>query len=91
MRFRDFTCMSVFFAALFLFVSYVTAQLKSTALPSLIRSSNANNQLSVENFLYQLDNKNLTAVGNTAFEMVIMDYSSDGEVTGEFSAAQIET
>ncbi|MBU1878269.1 MAG: endo alpha-1,4 polygalactosaminidase, partial [Chloroflexi bacterium] len=43
----------------------------------------------VNDFLYQLQNLNLTAIGNTAYDLVVMDYSADGSAGGEFSAAQI--
>ncbi|OQY21670.1 MAG: hypothetical protein B6I35_07925 [Anaerolineaceae bacterium 4572_32.2] len=45
----------------------------------------------VNDFLYQLQNLDLTAVGDSAYDLVVMDYSSDGSAAGEFSAAQIET
>lgn len=74
------------------YVPYVTrqslSQLTTTQTPSYV--SEPINLLSVENFLYQLDNINLTDIGNTAFDLVIIDYSSDGEESGEFSAAQID-
>jgi cysteinyl-tRNA synthetase len=43
----------------------------------------------VDDFLYQLQNLNLTAIGNTAYDLVVMDYSADGGETGEFSPSQI--
>lgn len=45
--------------------------------------------LTVDDFLYQLQNLNLPAIGNTAYDLVIMDYSSDGGESGEFTTAQI--
>ncbi len=33
----------------------------------------------VNDFLYQLQNLNLTAIGNTAYDLVVMDYSADGD------------
>jgi cysteinyl-tRNA synthetase len=44
----------------------------------------------VNDFLYQLQNLDLVAIGDTAFDLVIMDYSSDGGESGEFSFAQID-
>lgn len=44
---------------------------------------------SVDDFLYQLQNLNLVAIGATAYDLVVMDYSSDGGPAGEFSAAEI--
>ena len=43
----------------------------------------------VNDFLYQLQGLNLSAVGNTAYDLVVVDYSSDGSETGEFTNAQI--
>jgi len=43
----------------------------------------------VNDFLYQLQNLDLVAIGNTAYDLVVMDYSSDGSEAGEFTAAQI--
>jgi len=43
----------------------------------------------VNDFLYQLQNLDLTAIGNTAYDLVVMDYSSDGTEAGEFTAEQI--
>jgi len=74
------------------FVPYATrrslSQLTTTPPPGY--GTQDNKLLTVQNFLYQLDNINLTDIGNTAFDLVIMDYSADGEESGEFSAAQIE-
>jgi len=43
----------------------------------------------VDDFLYQLQNLDLAAVGATAYDLVVMDYSSDGGPAGEFTAAEI--
>ena len=43
----------------------------------------------VNDFLYQLQNIDLSAIGNTRFDLVIMDYSSDGSDEGRFTANQI--
>jgi cysteinyl-tRNA synthetase len=43
----------------------------------------------VNDFLYQLQNLNLAAIGNTAYDLVIMDYSADGDDETAFTAAQI--
>lgn len=74
------------------YIPYATRRslLQLTTTPPPGYGSMPTNLLSVENFLYQLDNINLTAIGNTAFDLVIIDYSSDGEESGEFSAAQID-
>jgi cysteinyl-tRNA synthetase len=43
----------------------------------------------VDDFLYQLQNLDLEAIGDTAYDLVVMDYSADGSQDGEFSAVQI--
>ncbi len=43
----------------------------------------------VNDFLYQLQNLDLVAIGATAYDLVIMDYSADGGEAGEFSVAEI--
>ena len=43
----------------------------------------------VDDFLYQLQGLDLAAVGNSAYDLVVMDYSADGTDAGAFTAAQI--
>jgi cysteinyl-tRNA synthetase len=43
----------------------------------------------VNDFLYQLQDLDLDAVGATAYDLVVMDYSSDGRETGEFTREQV--
>ena len=43
----------------------------------------------VDDFLYQLQNLDLAAIGETAYDLVVTDYSADGSADGEFGAAQI--
>ena len=43
----------------------------------------------VNDFLYQLQDIDLTAIGRTAYDLVIIDYSSSGDEDGEFSQEQI--
>ncbi len=40
-------------------------------------------------FLYQLQNLDLAAIGETAYDLVVMDYSGDGGEETEFTAEQI--
>ena len=86
------TLVAIIFSIIFFIAPCVEAQLlinsKIKHSPGHINSPN--NLVSVENFLYQLENINLTSIGNSAFDLVIMDYSSDGEESGEFTGAQIE-
>jgi cysteinyl-tRNA synthetase len=43
----------------------------------------------VHSFLYQLQDIDLTAIGQTCYDLVVIDYSADGGEEGEFSPAQI--
>jgi len=43
----------------------------------------------VHSFVYQLQDISLDAIGRTGFDLVIVDYSSDGTSNGEFSREQI--
>ncbi|HEY66475.1 MAG TPA: hypothetical protein G4O02_18140, partial [Caldilineae bacterium] len=63
------------------------------SLPMILRGpkGSASSALSsVNDFLYQLQNLDLAAIGETAYDLIIMDYSADGTEAGEFTAAQIE-
>ncbi|MEO0194598.1 MAG: MJ1477/TM1410 family putative glycoside hydrolase [candidate division WOR-3 bacterium] len=43
----------------------------------------------VNDFVYQLQNIDLTAIGETKYDLVIIDYSSNGSESGKFNAEQI--
>jgi len=43
----------------------------------------------VNDFLYQLQNYDLRAIGNSAYDLLVMDYSADGDDETAFSAGQI--
>jgi len=43
----------------------------------------------VNDFLYQLQNLDLVAIGDTAYDLVVMDYSADGSDESAFTADQI--
>jgi cysteinyl-tRNA synthetase len=45
--------------------------------------------LSVNSFLYQLQAVDLGAIAETAYDLIIMDYSSDGSDAGEYTADEI--
>lgn len=45
----------------------------------------------VNDYLYQLQNLDLTAVGNSAYDLVVMDYSADGTDAQAFTPSQIAT
>ncbi len=43
----------------------------------------------VDDFAYQLQEVDLTVLGDSAFDLVVMDYSSDGSEEGRWSAGQV--
>ncbi len=44
----------------------------------------------VDDFVYQLQNLDLVAMGSTAYDLVVIDYAADGSAETEFTAAQID-
>ena len=58
-------------------------------LPLVLTASPAPALSAVDDFLYQLQGLDLAAIGNTMYDLVVMDYSADGTEAGEFGAAQI--
>src|SRR3972149_2003663 len=44
----------------------------------------------INDFAYQLQDINLTAIGGTKFDIVIMDYSKDGSDSGKFGVEEID-
>ncbi|RLC89694.1 MAG: hypothetical protein DRI77_15475 [Chloroflexi bacterium] len=62
----------------------------TTCLPLVLKGAGTLPGLpAVNDFLYQLQNLNLTDVGNTAYDLVVMDYAADGDDATAFTAAQI--
>ena len=58
--------------------------------PDILSADQRSSSLSgVKDFLYQLQGLNLSAVGQTAYDLVVMDYSADGSKTGKLTKAQI--
>jgi cysteinyl-tRNA synthetase len=47
------------------------------------------NSIYINDFLYQLQDLDLEAVGETAYDLVVLDYSADGSGEAAFSAAEI--
>jgi cysteinyl-tRNA synthetase len=56
---------------------------------NLYTSSSTISLYSVNDFVYQLQNIDLAAIGNTKFDLVIIDYSKDGSDEKRFTAEQI--
>jgi cysteinyl-tRNA synthetase, unknown class len=49
------------------------------------------NLVQANDFLYQLQDMDLGAMGNAGYDVVIMDYSSNGGADGEYTAQEIAT
>ena len=45
--------------------------------------------MDIDDFAYQLQDIDLTEIGNTEFDLVIIDYSRDGDEASRFTAAEI--
>lgn len=61
----------------------------STQVPTPTPEAGAMTWAQVNDFLIQLQNLDLEAIGRTRYDLVIIDYSSDGTAAGEFSAEDI--
>ena len=62
------------------------------AIGSLSDPAAAQSDLSqVDDFLYQLQDLDLAAVGESRYDLVIMDYAADGTADSEYSAADISS
>ena len=69
-----------------------TASHMATRLPLVVNGAKTPQQvplLAVNDFLYQLQDYDLTAIGNAAYDLVIMDYSAEGDDATAFTAGQI--
>lgn len=66
-----------------------TPTVTETAYLPLMVTEAPGGQLAVDDFLYQLQNLDLTAIGATAYDLVVMDYSAEGDDATAFSAAEI--
>ncbi len=63
----------------------------STSTPSVLPGDVQPVELqAVNDFLYQLQELDLAAVGRSAYDMIVMDYSADGTEAGAYTRAQIE-
>jgi cysteinyl-tRNA synthetase len=58
-------------------------------LPLVLTASSQLDVMAVNDFVYQLQNLDLIAAGNTAYDLVIMDYAADGDDETTYTAAQI--
>ncbi len=60
------------------------------ALGSISQESSSPSWHDINDFVYQLQNIDLDAVGNTKFDLVVIDYSTDGSESGRFSNEEID-
>ena len=69
-----------------------SASLSAIRLPLILMGGtppNLPNLSAANDFLYQLQNYDLRAIGNSAYDLLVMDYSAGGDDETAFSAAQI--
>ena len=59
----------------------------TVCLPTVVHHTSS--LMAVNDFLYQLQDLDLERIGETAYDLVIMDYSAEGDDDTAFSAAQI--
>ncbi len=64
----------------FIYLPLILKGFIATTLPGLT---------AVNDFLYQLQDLNLAAIGDTGYDLVVMDYSAEGDDETAFTAAQI--
>jgi cysteinyl-tRNA synthetase len=60
-----------------------------TCLPLTLTASPPPDLQAVDDFSYQLQNLDLAVIGDTAYDLVVMDYSAEGDDETAFAAAQI--
>jgi cysteinyl-tRNA synthetase len=71
-------------------VNRIVFALEPVAYLPLVTASSPSGSLSeVDDFLYQLQNLDPIAIGGTAYDLVVMDYSAEGGDDTAFTAAQI--
>lgn len=58
-------------------------------LPLVLKSGVGVSLATVDDYLYQLQEMDLTAIGNTAYDLVVMDYSLYGDDANAFNAVEI--
>ena len=61
----------------------------TATLPAATPPSPPTPAIAIRNFLYQLQNLDLKAIGQTGYDLVVMDYSADGDDETAFTAEQI--
>ena len=56
----------------------------------LFNNTSAQTLQDVKSWLYQLQRMNIDSIAASSYDLVVMDYSSDGSVDGEFTSSQIQ-
>ncbi len=64
--------------------------LGDTSLIIRIAKEEEGSRLNVKNWAYQLQDPNPDIIASSGFDMVVMDYSEDGTIDGEFSSEEIQ-
>ena len=81
---------SLFYSTLTVTAGSNSDSSKIRAIDSL-KSSFSHSWNTINDFVYQLQEIDLAAIGDTQFDLAIIDYSEDGGESGRFSAEEIET
>ncbi|MBN2356110.1 endo alpha-1,4 polygalactosaminidase [candidate division KSB1 bacterium] len=55
----------------------------------IAQSQCSGNNITIAEFIYQLQDADLNRIGETGFDLVILDYSADGSDAGAYSAQQV--
>jgi len=78
------------FVLLSIFICWRYVRISSLYFPLVLQDGRSISWEEIDDFLYQLQDLDLRAVGETAYDLIIMDYSSDGTAGGEYTTEQIK-
>ena len=56
----------------------------------IAKNASAQTLQDVHSWLYQLQRMNIDSIAASSYDLVVMDYSSDGSADGEFTSSQIQ-
>ena len=73
-----------------IFICWQYVRISSLYFPLVLQDGRSISWEEIDDFLYQLQDLDLRAVGETAYDLIIIDYSSDGTAGGEYTTEQIK-
>ena len=56
----------------------------------ITKNASAQTLQDVNSWLYQLQEINIDSIAESSYDLVVIDYSSDGSADGEFTSSQIQ-